>query len=436
AMELFLCGEGESSSRSTCFKASYDRDPLDIKMNQLAKERSKEFAKLKSTQAANSNVPANKKRKLDSSVFYGNVPKTRNAVSKKKEDNEKPKMFEEEKTRKRIFELNKKEAEKRNNLAILLKSQESKKSKVPDDDDDWSAETDNSSMDSDIQDQRARDSEARKEKNDILRNIRETDLDADENSDSKRTSNECDGPSRSKSPTKEELMKQIELMRKQLESKDSKSNGSDRKKRDESGGTKTSPLKDDKIESSERDSLDMHSDKDDKAVGSERESQNLLSDNDDSINEKPSKGNDDVEFFASEEDYSNLEHQLYGPSDDTTELCHGIFIKKNDLTSALTGSTNVNHLLRRMMVGVFNPAEIQSCTVTGQSWHAGGSEACSLKPEPLHPKALQAIVDFSNNVAKKKKWQKKGLEKARPIFAVKLTEIKKSFEKKKSQKKD
>jgi len=44
------------------------------------------------------------------------------------------------------------------------------------------------------------------------------------------------------------------------------------------------------------------------------------------------------------------------------------------------------------MEGVFDPEQIYNCTVTGRSWHAGGAEALAAKHDPLHPKALRAIV--------------------------------------------
>lgn len=73
------------------------------------------------------------------------------------------------------------------------------------------------------------------------------------------------------------------------------------------------------------------------------------------------------------------------------DIGHGIYCKGEALTQALTSSTNVNHVLRRVMSGVFNPAEILNCTVTGKSWNAGGPDHKGKEMTALHPTALQAI---------------------------------------------
>lgn len=112
------------------------------------------------------------------------------------------------------------------------------------------------------------------------------------------------------------------------------------------------------------------------------------------------------------------------------------------------------------MTGVFIPSKLNNCTVSGQSWRAGGPEKAQEAKIPLHQGALKAIVgkvfenlfvflnqwkflnlkllklvliqtvfslDFSNGVAKKKKWTIKKFEKCKPIFARRLMEIKKQL---------
>jgi hypothetical protein len=44
------------------------------------------------------------------------------------------------------------------------------------------------------------------------------------------------------------------------------------------------------------------------------------------------------------------------------------------------------------MGGVFVPSKVLDCTVTGQSWHAGGMEKAKEEKKPLHQGALQVIV--------------------------------------------
>lgn len=44
------------------------------------------------------------------------------------------------------------------------------------------------------------------------------------------------------------------------------------------------------------------------------------------------------------------------------------------------------------MTGVFIPSKLLNCTVSGQSWKAGGPERALESKEPLHQGALRAIV--------------------------------------------
>lgn len=44
-----------------------------------------------------------------------------------------------------------------------------------------------------------------------------------------------------------------------------------------------------------------------------------------------------------------------------------------------------------MLTGVFIPSAMTNCTVTGQSWRAGGPDKCKEEKEPLHSGALKGI---------------------------------------------
>lgn len=73
-------------------------------------------------------------------------------------------------------------------------------------------------------------------------------------------------------------------------------------------------------------------------------------------------------------------------------LCKGIYCKTLTLAQALTVATNTGQLIRRLMTGVFRPSKLLDCTVTGQSWRAGGDEQKKAVRRPLHPKAVEALV--------------------------------------------
>lgn len=72
-------------------------------------------------------------------------------------------------------------------------------------------------------------------------------------------------------------------------------------------------------------------------------------------------------------------------------ICKGIYCITDILTKALANATSQETLCRRLMAGVFIPSTILDCTVTGQSWRAGGERA-ALEMKPLHKGALDAIV--------------------------------------------
>lgn len=82
---------------------------------------------------------------------------------------------------------------------------------------------------------------------------------------------------------------------------------------------------------------------------------------------------------------------------DTKELCLQIYCKKNTIRQAITNSSKMEHVVRRLMTGVFKPSQIMDCTPTGQPWRAGGTEQQQAKVHPLHPRAVRAIVGMCCN---------------------------------------
>jgi hypothetical protein len=78
-----------------------------------------------------------------------------------------------------------------------------------------------------------------------------------------------------------------------------------------------------------------------------------------------------------------------------TTIGSNIFCQTNVLVSAVTNAKSVPTLCRRMFIGVFKEEQIQDCTVTGQSWHAGGQDRMKQKKTPLHEAALKAIFGMS-----------------------------------------
>lgn len=85
---------------------------------------------------------------------------------------------------------------------------------------------------------------------------------------------------------------------------------------------------------------------------------------------------------------------FFGKLQGMTHLCKGIYCKSDILTIALTNAVNMTSLSRRLMTGVFIPSKIMDCTVTGQTWHAGGEDRRKEIKKPLHEGALKAIFSM------------------------------------------
>ncbi|XP_026284591.2 uncharacterized protein LOC113210702 [Frankliniella occidentalis] len=139
---------------------------------------------------------------------------------------------------------------------------------------------------------------------------------------------------------------------------------------------------------------------------------------------------DDVELDLDDCSTYGLGDQLYGESRDTKLLAKNIYCKVDVPAKALASATNLNSLVRRLLPGVFIPSKVLDCTVTGQSWRAGGAEVAAIQKTPLHPVALQAILDFAFAVAKKKHWSAtRRLAKLKPVITRRLIEMKNQFRK-------
>ncbi|KAK3926007.1 Heat shock 70 kDa protein 13 [Frankliniella fusca] len=87
------------------------------------------------------------------------------------------------------------------------------------------------------------------------------------------------------------------------------------------------------------------------------------------------------------------EKQLYGNTPSTIKLSGDIYCHKKVLKAALTNSSNVCHIARRLLVGVFKPEALQACTLTGQEWRAAPSPRKSQDISPLYQPAVDAIID-------------------------------------------
>lgn len=146
---------------------------------------------------------------------------------------------------------------------------------------------------------------------------------------------------------------------------------------------------------------------------------------------------------------------------DTTELLRGIYCKTIVLSKAIANAANVNHLVRRLFLGIFIASKVQDCTLSGQTWHAGGKDHLQKSQKPLHSEAVKVLAgmlqililvrrkfhtsipniiwqiffwccfridpDFANGIAKKKRWPTRKMDKLRHVISQRLTEVKKDF---------
>ncbi|XP_034240444.1 protein snwA-like [Thrips palmi] len=387
-----------------------------------------------------SDIPIlNKRRSLQSKPVDPEITQPKPAVpvktkskKKKKEKTEGPEMTEAEKTRLRILARNKAEAQRQANAALLSKTIRNR----DESDDEWLPDEDGS-VDS-VVNFASHKSKLADNENDLLKSLGQR-----TSRDSSPAGFRPDTPdaTNSNSPSKDELQKQIALLKKQLEAKkdnaDKDNDGKDKmetkenkkvdkesienvkeRKRAESGKKVNTENPQEKDNGGEDGNEDLDESEDKNSSFSRR------SDADDmNVDEVLEEQNDDLDADKLRDE--ELKDQLYGDlHGETKELGRNIFCKKDVLTSALTNATNVNTLARRLLSGVFIPSKIIDCTVTGQVWRPGSKGKEVKIPKPLHHGALKAIVDFSNGVAKRKKWKTKKFAALKSVFAGRLIEIK------------
>ncbi|KAJ1518810.1 hypothetical protein ONE63_011585 [Megalurothrips usitatus] len=158
---------------------------------------------------------------------------------------------------------------------------------------------------------------------------------------------------------------------------------------------------------------------------------------DDNSSEKNSSFNhdqhsaNDGDNLSVDEEMEDLKLQLYGSGPDMILLKSGIYVKRNVLKAALNSSTNVAHVARRLLVGVFKPEPLLKCTLTGQQWRAGPNTSGELV-QPLYKPAVDAIIEYAKSVGEQQRnWTKKNKfmddSKIKHSMSQRLGELKRSI---------
>ncbi|KAK3921083.1 Putative BEN domain-containing protein B1 [Frankliniella fusca] len=335
----------------------------------------------------------------------------------------------EEATRARIRALNKNESAKRLNQKLMAEVKGDIE-KQTNDDDEWQPPSDGDLEEDDVSKTESEDSDilnpseaskkARIRKLDDVKKSRSPDL--------------TPLTSTSSSPTKDDLKKKVAEMEAKLQllTNNAKNNDSvqSQGKDDNQFSDQSSPDKNlidkESTEGGHHDSLfssDDNMESPDKGKEKQRAKQEAKS---------PERDNTagDGEELIDESD--SLAYQLYTANDkDVVELCRKVYCKKKYVNSAFSQSANTTHCIRRLMPGVFKPDAVINCSLTGQKWRAaakaGGDAHGQL--DPLHPRAVQAILDYANKLGKAKLWLPMKLKKAKPVFSQRLTEMKAAIRK-------
>ncbi|KAJ1526527.1 hypothetical protein ONE63_008115 [Megalurothrips usitatus] len=419
-------------------KKDYDHEEINKALTAMKKDRRKK--------PAPTQLEVLPPKRTRTTVQVNCEPSTSSTkTNPKKKDRERPKMTEEEKERHRIFELNKKAAQMKANRLLLEKAK--KKETVtdpewvpsdPENDEENEDENpnhhqnfdDDDSQDSILSDLLAHGQAMKKSRTDLLKDIHDSPP-------------EVHAPNRP-SPSKEleELRRQNQMLQLKLQlaydtKEEKEANRQERNQEKWAVITPRSTISKNHAltHQNEKEAEDLfggdshttnsveNGDISDKSSDCVKHGEHSMSSpNSKSDGQKDDPRTDDPDVA----DDFDLEHQLYGQHDDTTELIgSGIHCKTNILTLALTNSNNANHFCRRLMTGVFIPSKIIQCTVTGQKWRAGGDKAV-LPKEPLHQGALKAIVDTANKVGAKRKphkWPKVNFKQMKCVFSN-LIEIK------------
>ncbi|KAK3924424.1 Halomucin [Frankliniella fusca] len=143
-------------------------------------------------------------------------------------------------------------------------------------------------------------------------------------------------------------------------------------------------------------------------------------DRDNSVNSESFDKSHDKTFDDLED---NGKEQLFGKCPGFVQLVDDIYCHKEVVRDALAKSTNVCHIARRLLVGVFKPESLQSCTLTGQEWRASGDKSKS--SEGLYRPAVNAIIEYARTAATARKWKvPKENSKIKHSMACRLCEIK------------
>ncbi|KAK3908849.1 Halomucin [Frankliniella fusca] len=124
------------------------------------------------------------------------------------------------------------------------------------------------------------------------------------------------------------------------------------------------------------------------------------SENNDALNDSV-KDHGSTDLFIDEHDEKKT--QMYGNCEGSILLNSNVYCNKRVLKEALTKSTNVCHIARRLLVGVFKPEALQSCTLTGQEWRAGPSDRKS--SDALYQPGVDAIIEYAKTAAIQRKWK-------------------------------
>ncbi|KAH0567884.1 uncharacterized protein LOC123262391 [Cotesia glomerata] len=122
--------------------------------------------------------------------------------------------------------------------------------------------------------------------------------------------------------------------------------------------------------------------------------------------------------------------QLFSPNYDDgkmKQLGNDVYCREVIYSSALGASHKATHLARRLLEGVFKHEALMGCTLTGQA-PRGTSKKLIVKP--LDQRAKDAIVDFSMRIATEKIWPSQNRGTIFKEMSQKLTEYKRDHNKK------
>ncbi|KAK3922827.1 hypothetical protein KUF71_012094 [Frankliniella fusca] len=142
--------------------------------------------------------------------------------------------------------------------------------------------------------------------------------------------------------------------------------------------------------------------------------------------EKPSNSKDEPEVDSDPEYCESFNYQLYGKQPDSVHLCCGIYCEARVVATAVHSATEMSHLVRRLLPGVFVADKLDEVTLTGRKPTAAGrGRIAKPKLDPLHPKAVSAIFKYCKAAAKaKKSWKVMSRLEFNRVVAQKLGEMK------------